>query len=397
MGFLKFAAPSIFDGQKLHVDSTLAIVTNESGVIEAVLPLAEAGDDVQHVQGLLCPGFVNAHCHLELSHLKGHIPQHTGMVPFLQQVMSLKRFRPDEKSKAMELAVAEMKANGVVAVGDISNNTDSIAIKVKSGLYFHNFIEISGFVPSTAAERLQQGQEVANAFLEVFPKDRVTIVPHAPYSVSKDLLENVIALAEGKLISFHVMESEAENEFFRDKQGDFMKLYADLGVHLDFFDAPGINSLRYLWPLMKHHSPWLLVHNTETGLHDLEWLAAAGVNWNDIYFCICPGANQYINYATPALHRFRHQYPLQLCLGTDSLAGNFYLNPLYEMRQLQRHGRLNDLAYLLQMATLNGAKALSISSIYGSFEMGSQPGILQITDIENNQQITAKSKVNRLL
>jgi aminodeoxyfutalosine deaminase len=395
MSIKKWQATRIHTGHQ-WAESDMVLITTELGSIIDLIPASDAGEDVQQLEGFLCPGFVNAHCHLELSHLKGHIPPHTGMVEFLLQVMQLRRFRMEEKMKAMEAAVAEMKANGIVAVGDISNSTDSIATKLSSDLYFHNFIEITGFVPATVQQRWQSGVELAQAFLEAFPPEQVTITPHAPYSVSPELLKLLMDNANEKILSLHLMESEDEIAFFREKQGDFNRLYAQLGINIDFFKPTGTHSLKYWWPLMQKRTPWLWVHNTEVSVHDLEWLEQEGADWRSIYFCLCPGANQYINFATPALHRFRNRFPLQLCLGTDSLAGNYYLNPLYEMRMMQKHGRLNDLEYLLRMATLNGAKALKIDKNFGSFDKGKKPGLVLLKAIDG-EVITPKTKAERVL
>lgn len=395
MSFKKWKATRIHTGREWAPDGSVLITTPQGTVIDLV-PQSEAGDGVELLEGILCPGFVNAHCHLELSHLKGHIPPHTGMVSFLMQVMQLRRFTIEEKHKAMEAAIAEMKSNGVVAVGDISNGTDSIAAKRNAGLYFHNFIEITGFVPANAQQRWQAGVAVAKAFLDVFPPEQVTITPHAPYSVSTELLKLILNHASGKILSIHLMESEDEIAFFREKQGDFNRLFAQSGINIDFFKPCGTHSLAYLWPFMKEHMPWLWVHNTEIGLHDLQWLDREGINWKQVFFCLCPGANQYINFATPAIHRFRHQIPVQLCLGTDSLAGNYYLSPLYEMRLMQKHGRLNDLGYLLTMATLNGAGALGIAHTFGSFEQGKKPGVLLLKGLEGDT-ILPKTKAERML
>jgi cytosine/adenosine deaminase-related metal-dependent hydrolase len=395
MAHRKWQANRLHTGKEWAEPDTV-VIADEKGMILELVPETEAGDEVQMLDGLLCPGFVNAHCHLELSHLKGHIPPQTGMVDFLLQVMQLRRFRIEEKVRAMEAALAEMRGNGVVAVGDISNSTDSVGPKQATDIYFHNFIEITGFVPAAAKERWGVASGVADAFLQVFPAEQVTITPHAPYSLSMELLQMIQENAGHKMLSIHMMESEDEIAFFREKQGDFMRLYAQLGVHIDFFKARGTSSLRHFWPAMKSHPAWLWVHNTEVSLHDLQWLDANGFDWNKHFFCLCPGANQYINFATPAIHRFRNQYPMRLCLGTDSLAGNYYLNPLYEMRLMQKHGRLNDLGYLLQMATYNGACALGIEGQFGSFELGKKPGIMLLKGIEGDV-VTAKTKVERLM
>lgn len=390
----KWLADRLHTGRDWAEPGTV-VVTNGQGKILDLVPEEAAGDDIERVAGVIAPGFVNAHCHLELSHLKGHIPQHTGMIDFLLQVMQLQRFRPEEKERAMMEAIAEMRGNGVVAVGDISKGTDSIGPKLSSDIYFHNFVEITGFVPELAQVRWQAGTGVVNAFLECFPPGQVILTPHAPYSVSPELFELLLANANGRIMSIHQMESEDEISFFREKQGDFNRLYAHLGVHIDFFKPTGTNPLRYLWPLFKNHYPWLWVHNTEISLHDLEWLDEQGIDWSAMHFCLCPAANQYINFATPALHRFRDRFPLQLCLGTDSLASNHYLNPVYEMRLMQKHGRLYDLGYLLQMATFNGARALGITQRFGSFETGKTPGIVLLKGLEGDL-IVPKTKAERL-
>jgi cytosine/adenosine deaminase-related metal-dependent hydrolase len=138
MAVKKWLASRLHTGKGWAEEGTVVITTERGTIIDLVMQ-KDAGDDVQSYDGTICPGFINAHCHLELSHLKGHIPPHTGIVDFLLHVMQLRRFRPEEKLKAMEAALVEMRGNGVVAVGDISNNTDSIAPKLTSDIYFHNF------------------------------------------------------------------------------------------------------------------------------------------------------------------------------------------------------------------------------------------------------------------
>jgi cytosine/adenosine deaminase-related metal-dependent hydrolase len=62
------------------------------------------------------------------------------------------------------------------------------------------------------------------------------------------------------------------------------------------------------------------------------------------------------------------------------------------MRLLQKHGKLKDLGYLLQMATYNGALALGINQQYGSFEPGKKPGILLLKGLDGDT-ILPKSTV----
>lgn len=395
MAVLKWQAERMHTGMEWAPPDSVLVTTEQGSIIDIVGP-GDAGEDIRPVEGVLCPGLVNAHCHLELSHLKGQIMARCGMTPFLTQVMQLRHQPEGVKQTAMLQALAEMRNNGIVAVGDVCNGTDSLSVKSQSDIYFHNFVELTGFAPATLQSRWQAGVKVAQAFLQVFPPEQVIMVPHAPYSVSKPLMQALVDHAQQRVLCFHLMESDDELAFFRDKKGELLRLFAGLGIGLDFFDPPGKSPLQYLWPILKTHPRWIWIHNTEVGLHHLEWLEMQGVNWPSIWWCLCPGANQYINYTMPVIHRYRNRFPLQLCLGTDSLASNHTLNLLYEMRLMQHQGKLNDLGFLLQMATLNGARALGIEKSFGSFEPGKKPGLVQITGIEGHT-LTAKTKAFRLL
>ena len=160
------------------------------GVVADITDRTDAGDDVEIFEGLLCPGFINAHCHVELSHLKDVIPAGTGLVEFVQQVISNRILFEEVKITAMKAAELEMYNNGIVAVGDICNTADSILIKQQSKLYWHNFIEVSGFVDGMAAKRLADIKKIQ----EIFYNNHLvpaTLSPHAPYSVSKTLFTDL--------------------------------------------------------------------------------------------------------------------------------------------------------------------------------------------------------------
>ena len=86
MRYRKFKADFIFDGRKI-LEKGKVLITNEKGIIESIVNEAEAGDDVQIFRGLLSPGFINCHCHLELSHMKNVIESGTGLVNFLITVV----------------------------------------------------------------------------------------------------------------------------------------------------------------------------------------------------------------------------------------------------------------------------------------------------------------------
>src|SRR5262245_53481395 len=115
MAYLKFNAEKIFDGYRFH--EATALITDESGTIEALVPLAEAGEDVRQMEGILCPGFINCHCHLEISHMKGLIPERTGLVKFVLDVVQRRHFPEQQILAAIENAENDLINTGVVAVG----------------------------------------------------------------------------------------------------------------------------------------------------------------------------------------------------------------------------------------------------------------------------------------
>ena len=193
------------------------LITDADGTIEAILSTADAGDDIQYFNGILCPGFVNAHCHIELSHLKGKIPGRTGLVDFVQQVMKQRTVAEDEKARAMQQAEKEMYDSGIVAVGDICNTTDSLTIKEKSKIRWHNFIEVSGFVDAGADKRFTAIKDI----LHQFPAGKSTLSPHAPYSVSKKLFELINCHTKAKLFPFTTRKRRPKTNCTKTRRGIF--------------------------------------------------------------------------------------------------------------------------------------------------------------------------------
>ena len=132
-----------------------------NGKINALRPIEEfETSTVKKYNGALVPGFVNAHCHLELSHLKNKFPEKTGLPEFLMQVTKQRNTDQEEINNAIEDAENEMINNGIVAVGDISNNENTFIQKSKQNLYYHTFIELFGFNPAMANAAFEAGVEL---------------------------------------------------------------------------------------------------------------------------------------------------------------------------------------------------------------------------------------------
>jgi aminodeoxyfutalosine deaminase len=411
MRYQKFKGTGLFTGRELLPGSQV-LITSADGTIEDIVPATEAGDDIQVVNGLLCPGFINAHCHLELSHLRGAIPTGTGLIPFLQAVPKLRQYPPEEIQAAMAQAAESMYQNGIVAVGDICNTADSLSIKQQSPLHWHNFIETIGFSNDKAAERFAWSKAIYDQFESRHP-GKNTMVPHAPYSVSEKLFGLLNQASAGRISSIHSQESEAENEWYRTKTGPLEQLYQGMGIDTDFFQPSGKSSLQTVWPWMDRVKHLLLVHNVTITSDEcrmtpclprysgcqglggaLRQIANSGAStamdnpshstfnfqlstFN--YFILCPLANQYIQQTLPPVNLLR-QHGCTIALGTDSLASNHQLSIWAEIQALQTAFPDIPLAEMLQWATLNGAMALGMADTLGSFEKGKRPGVVCIEE-----------------
>lgn len=372
MSYNKFSASQIFDGLRLS-DSAQVVITDHNGVITDLVPTEDAGDDVQHHDGILSPGFINCHCHLELSHMRSVIAEKTGLVDFVFQVIRNRHFSEEIIYAAIDNAETEMLANGIVAVGDICNNTLTLFQKQKNRLHYHNFIETSGFLPELAESRFDRAIEIYAAFANGLPLGTTnSIVPHAPYSVSDKLWEKIVSFPANLVQSIHNQETNGENEFFKEKKGEFVELYQRLNMNIDFFEAVGKTSLQHFLYRFRPAQSVMLVHNVCTDFADIRYAQGSK---SPVYWCLCPNANLYITGQLPDISMMTDQQ-CQLVLGTDSLASNHQLSILKEIQTIRHHFPLIPVSDLLGWATLNGAKALQIDHIMGSFEKGKKPGVL---------------------
>ena len=216
--YRKFRADQIFTGNEI-IDAGHVLITDGKGVIIDLVDIEEAGDDIETFKGLLSPGFINCHCHLELSHMKGLIPKHTGLVDFVFKVVSERHFEESEILSAIEKGENEMLQNGIVAVGDICNNDFTIKQKLKGNLQYHNFIETAGFPPAAAAARFERSVYLYNSYTAIFSHN--SIAPHAPYSVSAELFSLINDFPNNDILTIHNQEIEDENKLFEKREGDF--------------------------------------------------------------------------------------------------------------------------------------------------------------------------------
>ncbi len=381
MAFKKYRAAQLFDGQRLLNDQHV-LVTLEDGTIEGIIPLAEAGADVQYHEGILTPGLINCHCHLELSHLKDVIPPHTGLIEFLCSVVTKRGFDPAIIQQRIREAEKEMADNGIVAVGDIGNTADTAEVKSKSGIRWQNFVEVLSFTDEKSADNFKHYSDVRDE-LEAKTKDnpvphRSVLVPHAPYTISPKTFEFINAATKGQIISIHNQEHPAEDELYRTGGGEYLKLFSIFGIEKSPFPVTGLSSVRSVLPYFNNGQTILLIHNTFMPEEDVQFAQQyAKANGLKLIWCLCVNANLYIENKVPPVDMLMRN-GCELVLGTDSYSSNWQLSIAKEIQAIREHFPQVPLEKVLNWATASGAKALGWDKDLGSFEKGKKPGIVLI-------------------
>jgi aminodeoxyfutalosine deaminase len=362
-----------FNGTTIIHSPTTIVVSN--GIIKDIVNYKIEQATV--IQGLLCPAFINTHCHLELSHLHNKFTPKQGLIHFLQQVNEQRNATPDIILQKIHLADAAMHQNGIIAVGDISNTTHTINTKIKSKIYYHTFVECFGVLEAGVVDRFNNSTEVSTAFTKANLPN--TLVPHASYSVHSNLYK-LLNQTKPSINTIHNQECAAEDELIKNGTGAFVPFLQTI-TNNNYTPLPhNINSLIYNATNMYNAANTLWVHNTFTTQADV--LAIQNLIPNR-HWVLCPKANLYIEDRLPAIAPYLLANKENICIGTDSLASNNSLSIIEELAVLQQVYNW-PLATLLQIATSNGAKALGLSQL-GNIAIGQQASLLslQITDEAN--------------
>ncbi len=400
MSYLKFRADQLFDGYHI-LDDQHVLITNEDEVVQDIVMVADAGDNIRQFEGILSPGLINCHCHLELSHLKNVIPPHTGLIEFLCSVVIKREASPNpseggayedpaiKKMQAIITAEKEMYDGGIVAVGDIANTADTAEIKNQSKIRWQNFVEVLSFTDEKAEENIEYYKKIAQVFENQNPiaigskiknRDRTSLVPHAPYSISPKTFELINESTRNQIISIHNQEHPAEDKLYKTGGGDYLKLFKIFGIDKSPFPVTGKSSIRSVLPYFNNGQTILLIHNTCMTEEDAVWANEYAVaNGLKLIYCLCVNANLYIENKVPPIEMLMKNNCI-IVLGTDSYSSNWQLNIAKEMESIRKYFPKISIETILQWATINGAKALQWDDELGSFEKGKKPGVTLINN-----------------
>ena len=367
----------------------------DDGTVVRTGVCADPSQEPVFLDGALAPGFVNAHCHIELSSMKGLFRKGTGMAGFIDQINALRDTKTrEEKVRDLTEAMDNLWAQGVVAMADISNGSDSFAVKARHPMYTRTFLEVFGTEPEDCGavmEGVLKLKEVADSFgIDAAP------TPHACYTMSPELVTavSVEGLKSG-FLSFHSEETEEEEEMLKTGSGKMWENRVRAGMSVP--PVTGKSSLLYFIDrlLAGHPAPFeeniLLVHEC---CMDQEGIDAAKAVMNHPFVAVCPLSNLFIHNALPPIDLMRRN-ALKICVGTDSLSSNDDLNIVDELYCLQRNFPEVPLGELLTWASRNGAEFLRKPE-FGILEAGRRPGLVFIDNLAADGRLTAASKSRRL-
>ena len=391
MKYRKFKGDKMFNGFGF-IDNEQVLITDEHGTVIELTTTQDAGEQIEQFDGTICPGFINAHCHLELSHLKDVIPPHTGLIPFLLDVVGKRDFPMETILDRIEKAEKEMFQDGIVAVGDIGNTANTLETKRNSKIRWNNFVEVLSFSDEMSPKRMQEYNEVLKAFNDAeleLEKDhfKSALVPHAPYTISNLTFKEINRLTPGAVISMHNQEHPAEDVLYKTGEGDYLPFLKIFGFDASPFPITGKSALRSCLPHFNNKQRVLLVHNTFIPEEDIAFaIHYAKEHLAGVHFCLCPNANLYIENKMPPILKLMEQ-GADLVLGTDSYSSNWQLSIASEIKIINERLPEIPLETILRWATINGAKALEREDELGSFEKGKKPGVVLLDSNMNSKRL----------
>ncbi len=371
------------------------VEVEDDGTVIRTGVCADPAAEPVFIDGVVAPGFVNAHCHVELSYLKGQFRKGTGMAGFIDQINEMRDNKSlQEKVDDLTREMDSLWEQGVVAMADISNCDDSFAVKARHPMYTRTFLEVFGTEPEDC-EAVMDGVRKLKAVADGFGIDAAP-TPHACYTMSPELVTAVSAegLKSG-FLSFHSEETEEEEQMLKSGSGKMWENRRKAGMSVP--PVTGKSSLLYFIDrlLKGHPAPFgehiLLVHEC---CMDQEGIDAVNAVMQHPFVAVCPLSNLFIHNTLPPIDLMRRN-ALKICVGTDSLSSNDDLRIVDELYCLQRNFPEVPLGELLTWASRNGAEFLAKPE-FGTLEPGKRPGLVFIDSLDADGRLTAASKSHRL-
>ena len=370
---------------------------DDDGTILQTGVCADPAEEEVFLDGAVIPGFVNAHCHIELSYMWKLFRKGTGMAGFIDQINALRDTASlEDKLADIQTWMDRLWQRGVTAMADISNCADSFAVKARHPMYTRTFLEVFGTEPQDCAAVIRDVKALQEQALACGLDAAPT--PHACYTMSPELL--TAASAEGLrsgYLSYHSEETPEEDEMIRSGSGPMWENRKRAGMSTP--PVTGTSSLQYFLERLQqvHAAPFdehiLLVHEV---CMDQEGIDAVKAALNHPFIALCPLSNLFIHNALPPVELLRSN-GMKLTIGTDSLSSNDDLDPVAELFCLQENFPQVPLGEMLGWACRNGAEFLGKEAVFGTLEPGKRPGLVLIDHLSPEGRLTTASASYRIV
>ena len=368
---LPIAAPPIRDGW-VAVDAGRIAARGSGTPPDGIAASPPFGDQPVAIM----PALVNAHTHLELSYMRGMIPPADSFDTWVRTLLSLRAKYPDPFApgiiEAARAAVADARAAGTGMIGDISNSLVTPRILNDMGMPAHVFHEVLGFNLPDASDVVAAARRRVADIPDPGPDVRVTITPHAPYSVSPALFKAIADEPGDALRSIHLGESPEEAHFLNHGGGPIQAVLESLGVWNPRWTPPRCGPVEYIDKFGLLSQTLVAVHGVQLSYREMAQLAGVGAT-----LVTCPRSNRWVGAGTPPVDQF-YASGVRVAIGTDSLASVEDLNVFAEMAALRQISRAIPAGEILRSATANGAEALGFGAELGAIEPGLRADLLAV-------------------
>lgn len=318
-------------------------------------------------EAVLMPGLVNAHTHLDLTSSADSIQRTPKFTDWIFQIVGKRN--PSTIELSVRQGVQHSLAGGATTVGDIDGTGAAVQILRNTPIRKVVFFEVLGF----SGERAVAGLARLAAYLEASPASDSLLTPalspHAPYSTSADIYRQ--CTTSNLLICTHIAETEDELEFLSSGTGAFLDYLEAFGISTAEWNSPQLTPVQYTETLgiLRKHS--LLVHCNYLTDVDISLIARSGAS-----VVFCPRSHHYFYHTNHPVVQLIES-GINVAIGTDSLASNWSLSPLDELKFLVHTQPCIRPETLFDMATCNGAKALGLAQV-GRLEKGWQADIIAV-------------------
>lgn len=331
-----------------------------------------SGEVVDLGEQIILPGLINAHCHLDYTCLRGKIAPAASFTDWIRAINAEKAGLSNEDYVAsINAGFIEAKGFGTTTMANLTAFPELIT-KIETSIRTYWFAELIDVrEPERATEIVDRAVDSLQAV------EYGGLAPHAPYTASANLYRHADEMAHAKnfLLTTHLAESSEEMQMFVERDGALQKFLADIGR--DMSDLNGVTPLARISSYCALDERWLLVHLNELTATDVDLLAQLKQKPQIVH---CPRSHKYFGHSQFLFGKLQ-ELGFNICLGTDSLASNDDLSLFAEMRALKKSDAGLSPAEILELVTVNSARALGFGGELGQLRAGFVADLIAIPSV----------------